>query len=192
MSHHNCRPLLAGTQLPDGCTSRMPLLTGCINEALRLYPAATGISRISAVDAEYGPHWLPRGSILLLDIYSAHRQAHTPALELPRTAHSPCIVSVCTYMLMATTAPDVRWCIAALTVCSCYCHDRHPDFWSQPLEFLPERWLPGSDMGPRHPDAFVPFGTGVRGCIGRAFAMLEMQARRTCTRCASSCCCCIW
>ncbi len=91
----------------------MPLLTGCINEALRLYPTATGISRISAADAEYGPHWLPRGSILLLDIYSAHRQAHTPALELPRTAHTPCIVSVCTYMRMATTAPDVRRCIAA-------------------------------------------------------------------------------
>jgi cytochrome P450 len=58
---------------------------------------------------------------------------------------------------------------------------RHPDFWPRPFEFLPERWLPSNikALGPQHPDAFVPFSAGSRSCIGRYFAMLEMQVGHT-------------
>lgn len=56
------------------------------------------------------------------------------------------------------------------------CH-RNPDFWPQPSEWLPERWLPANmkALGPQHLDAFMPFAAGPRSCIGRYFAMLEMQ-----------------
>lgn len=43
-------------------------------------------------------------------------------------------------------------------------------------EFLPERWLTGSDAtsGVKHAFASLPFGYGRRMCLGRRFAELEM------------------
>jgi cytochrome P450 len=48
-----------------------------------------------------------------------------------------------------------------------------PSVWSDPHEFRPERWLEGGEGG--QPYTFIPFGGGVRRCIGAAFAMLEMK-----------------
>jgi cytochrome P450 len=45
------------------------------------------------------------------------------------------------------------------------------DVYTQPREFRPERWLDGE--GGTY--TFVPFGGGVRRCIGAAFAQLEMR-----------------
>jgi cytochrome P450 len=47
----------------------------------------------------------------------------------------------------------------------------NPDLYEDPYAFRPERWLD------RKPDtyAWVPFGGGVRRCLGAAFAELEMR-----------------
>lgn len=42
-----------------------------------------------------------------------------------------------------------------------------------PMEFRPERFLPGASEGPA-PYAFLPFGAGPRSCLGEGFAMIEM------------------
>ncbi|HSR24256.1 MAG TPA: cytochrome P450, partial [Candidatus Eisenbacteria bacterium] len=57
-------------------------------------------------------------------------------------------------------------------VVSPYLVHRNPDVWPNPEGFQPERFLPeaGAD---RHRLAFIPFGAGRRGCIGRGFALLE-------------------
>jgi cytochrome P450 len=47
-----------------------------------------------------------------------------------------------------------------------------PSVWSEPHAFRPERWLDGEGGVPY---TFVPFGGGVRRCIGASFAMLEMK-----------------
>lgn len=47
-----------------------------------------------------------------------------------------------------------------------------PSVWSEPHAFRPERWLEGEG---KVPYTFVPFGGGVRRCIGASFAMLEMK-----------------
>ncbi|KAI8466592.1 MAG: cytochrome P450 [Monoraphidium minutum] len=54
---------------------------------------------------------------------------------------------------------------------------RHEDFWPRPLEWLPERWLPGdaADLAPHADKAFMPFTVGPRSCIGRYFAQLELN-----------------
>ena len=51
---------------------------------------------------------------------------------------------------------------------------RHPDFWSKPNEFVPDRF--SSENKKKHtPVSYIPFGGGPRLCIGNNFAMMEMQ-----------------
>jgi cytochrome P450 len=52
-----------------------------------------------------------------------------------------------------------------------YLAHRRPDVWHRPTEFLPERFLDGAPP----PYAYIPFGGGIRRCVGAAFATLEMK-----------------
>ncbi|WP_245996886.1 cytochrome P450 [Streptomyces armeniacus] len=54
-----------------------------------------------------------------------------------------------------------------------YLVHRHPGVWESPEAFDPSRFLPDRAAG-RHRHAFIPFGGGKRGCIGNAFAMIEV------------------
>jgi enediyne biosynthesis protein E7 len=54
-----------------------------------------------------------------------------------------------------------------------YTLHRHPDFWSEPEEFKPERFA-GVDAKERHRFAYIPFSVGPRHCIGENLAMFEM------------------
>jgi len=47
----------------------------------------------------------------------------------------------------------------------------NPDVYPGPLEFRPERFLDGAP----EPYAWIPFGGGVRRCLGAAFAEFEMR-----------------
>ncbi|XP_036771169.2 sterol 26-hydroxylase, mitochondrial [Manis pentadactyla] len=61
------------------------------------------------------------------------------------------------------------------------CHyvvSRDPSTFSEPESFQPHRWLRNSqsdNLRSQHPFGSVPFGYGVRGCLGRRIAELEMQ-----------------
>lgn len=52
-------------------------------------------------------------------------------------------------------------------------------YYPRPNEFLPERWLgEKSDplyYGNAHPMVTLPFGFGIRSCIGRRIAELEIE-----------------
>jgi cytochrome P450 len=51
---------------------------------------------------------------------------------------------------------------------SIYLTQRHPDYWDNPNDFMPERFEA------KHPPyTFLPFGGGPRNCIGAAFAQIE-------------------
>ena len=54
-----------------------------------------------------------------------------------------------------------------------YMLHRHPEFWSEPEVFRPERFA-GADAGERHRFAYIPFAVGPRHCIGENIAMFEM------------------
>jgi cytochrome P450 len=58
-------------------------------------------------------------------------------------------------------------------ICSPFVLHRMPALWPKPEEFRPERFLPGADF-PRR--AFIPFSVGMRACIGRTLATIEMTA----------------
>jgi cytochrome P450 len=62
----------------------------------------------------------------------------------------------------------------AVVVISQYIIHRHPDFWSAPEQFEPERFTPAQEAR-RHRFAYIPFGEGPRMCIGKAFALMEMH-----------------
>tara|TARA_R110002020_G_scaffold262126_2_gene476540 strand:- start:109265 stop:110590 length:1326 start_codon:yes stop_codon:yes gene_type:complete len=47
---------------------------------------------------------------------------------------------------------------------------KHPDYWGQPLKFIPERFSETNV----HSSYYYPFGAGPRMCIGNNFAMYEM------------------
>lgn len=52
---------------------------------------------------------------------------------------------------------------------------RHPDHWSNPDDFIPERWLNKGDCASRHRFCFLPFSAGGRNCIGQRFAEIESK-----------------
>jgi cytochrome P450 len=53
-----------------------------------------------------------------------------------------------------------------------YLTHRHPEFWTNPEAFDPDRFLPGASKGrPRH--AYFPFGGGPRLCMGEDMAIME-------------------
>ena len=54
-----------------------------------------------------------------------------------------------------------------------YLLHRHPEFWSNPEKFQPERFA-GPDAAERHKFAYIPFAVGPRHCIGENIAMFEM------------------
>jgi cytochrome P450 len=59
-----------------------------------------------------------------------------------------------------------------IVVVSQWSTHRHPQFWSAPEAFDPERFAPDQEAR-RHRYAYFPFGRGPRACIGSRFAMLE-------------------
>lgn len=47
---------------------------------------------------------------------------------------------------------------------------RHPEFWTEPNEFRPERFAKPED---HHPYAYFPFSAGPRECVGKNMAVVE-------------------
>lgn len=60
-------------------------------------------------------------------------------------------------------------------VCSPYVLHRLPTLWPDAGKFRPERFLPGAAAA-IVPRSHIPFGTGMRACLGRGLALTEMSA----------------
>lgn len=51
---------------------------------------------------------------------------------------------------------------------------RNDQYFYEPNKFIPERWLKDSKKNV-NPWVYLPFGYGVRSCIGRRLAIMEME-----------------
>lgn len=70
-----------------------------------------------------------------------------------------------------TTIAGVELPVGAQVLVSPLLVHRDPRFWAAPDDFHPERWLLPDPDRPKW--AFVPFGGGVRSCVGEHFARIE-------------------
>jgi cytochrome P450 len=107
------------------------------------------------------PEDLPHLSYCRMVLDEALR-LYPPAAILPRQANA-------TDVLGGYTIPK-----NAVVLMSQYVTHRHPDFWPEPERFCPERFTPAQGAA-RHRFAYLPFGEGPRVCIGKPFALMEMQ-----------------
>jgi cytochrome P450 len=83
-----------------------------------------------------------------------------------------------TWMLMRRPVVDVdlgRWTIPAgsTVLFSIYALQRDPALYELPEQFDPDRWAPERAADIQR-GAYIPFGSGVRGCAGEQFARTEM------------------
>src|SRR5580693_5520590 len=58
---------------------------------------------------------------------------------------------------------------------SIYLTNRNPRVYERPAEFLPERFLGNAGGRAINSFSWIPFGGGIRRCIGASFALLEMK-----------------
>jgi cytochrome P450 len=58
---------------------------------------------------------------------------------------------------------------------SIYLVHRRPDVYPDPDAFRPERWLPGEGGAKPGTYTWLPFGGGIRRCLGASFALVEMR-----------------
>jgi cytochrome P450 family 135 len=63
----------------------------------------------------------------------------------------------------------------ASIVPSIYLVHRRPDIYPEPERFLPERFLESEGGRPPGTYTWIPFGGGIRRCLGAAFAQFEME-----------------
>jgi cytochrome P450 len=54
-----------------------------------------------------------------------------------------------------------------------YLIQRHPRHWTNPEQFIPERFL-GAEAADRDPWTYIPFAAGPRHCVGENFSVYEM------------------
>ncbi|WIA17418.1 hypothetical protein OEZ85_014271 [Tetradesmus obliquus] len=150
-----------------------------------LVTAAPGLARIPQQDAVLGPHLIPQGLPVVVDFFSCHSRmqcwGHTSSPKGCQWWWTSSLVTAAPGLARipqqdAVLGPHLIPQGLPVVVDFFSCH-RHPEFWPRASEWLPERWLPSNlkALGPQHPDAFMPFSAGSRSCIGRYFAMLEMQ-----------------
>ncbi|KDQ12140.1 hypothetical protein BOTBODRAFT_176664 [Botryobasidium botryosum FD-172 SS1] len=117
-----------------------------------------GLTRNSEISAEQ------LNSLTYLDWFIKEVQRlYNPAFQPTRQAHDEIVVPG------GYVVPKGAQVTVAL-------HSIHvnKEHWKDPLTFNPDRWGT-EEVKKRHKNAYIPFATGARGCIGFNFALQEMK-----------------
>jgi cytochrome P450 len=101
------------------------------------------------------------GASLIAAVFSEALRLYPPAVLMSRQ-------SIVEDVVLGRKMP-----IGARFLVSPYLLHRHVQHWNQPTLFNPERFLPGGEGEGNI--AFIPFGSGPRGCVGAQLAGLEAR-----------------
>lgn len=115
------------------------------------------VDQVAASDAASEQSRLPYTHALIDEVL----RLYPPAWVITRKSH------------VALEFADHDVPTGSLLIMSPWIVHRHPSIWSEPNQFIPERFLRNPSRN--HP-GYLPFGLGPRMCIGRDFALVESVA----------------
>lgn len=170
--------------------SSYPYLKAVIKEVLRLRTSAPSLGRIMNADTDIswlGPdgetmnhHTLKKGNPSLsppfyLDIL--HFPSILPKPPAPLVPFSSCcfacLIKVHLLLLVFTLTNLFVFSSGDNVMLNLWMNHHHPQSWSNPEEFNPNRFLLDSEK-PSHPSSWLSFGAGPRICVGMRLAMKEI------------------
>jgi sterol 14-demethylase len=82
----------------------------------------------------------------------------------------PPLCTLARQVMQPFTFKDYTFNVGDTVVCSPYVAHRVPEVFPDPERFDPHRKLPDN------PFAYIPFGGGMRKCVGNAFAILQIKS----------------
>ena len=113
----------------------------------------------------------PAALELLLADLRAGNEAYLEAVCKEALRLRPVVPVVARKLREEVSLADYTIPAGTVLMASVYLMHRDPVLFEDPDEFVPERFLEGEGEG----GAWVPFGGGVRRCLGASFAQLEME-----------------
>ena len=114
----------------------------------------------------------PRALGRLRESLAAGRGDYLEATVKETLRARPVIIDVARKLTAPATVGGYELPAGSFVVPAIAALHQRPDLYSEPDEFLPERFLDGK----ADTYAWIPFGGGVRRCAGAAFAEFEMRA----------------
>jgi cytochrome P450 family 135 len=109
--------------------------------------------------------------LLTAEIEAAQAEAYLDAVVKETLRVRPVVPVVARHLAEAIELDGYLIPAGSTVMVSIYLVHHDPETYPEPKEFRPERFLDGTPEGA----AWIPFGGGVRRCIGARFAELEMK-----------------
>lgn len=106
----------------------------------------------------------------LVEEIDAGRDAYVDAVCRESLRVRPVVPAIARRLGLPATLGDREYPAGTVVAASIYLVNRHPDVYEEPAAFRPERFL---DSRPDN-HTWIPFGGGLRRCIGASFAQMEM------------------
>nr|XP_005991834.1 PREDICTED: sterol 26-hydroxylase, mitochondrial-like [Latimeria chalumnae] len=129
-----------------------------------------------SVEGEYLTHLISSGQLGQSEIYSSVTELLLAGVD---TLNKNCMM----YPVLPSVACELDTDIILqdyfiprqqMIILYYYANSMDENEFPEPQSFRPERWIRGKSPTKHHPFSSIPFGYGVRSCIGRRIAELEM------------------
>lgn len=167
----------------------------CLREGMRVFPPVPTLTREAERDMDLAGYKVPKGTMLGVAVFSMHNnpaywQVHAREDTLIRPlhrCHTPGAAGKqCGPCHMGNVLKLVRLGLVPFVVCQWALWLRERTDWltpwkvQEPERYLPERFIEGTpECAAKPAHGYLPFGDGLRQCIGLRFAIMEVCKANT-------------